>query len=198
MAYVSYIVVWLDCWNSPAISSCTSYSSMLSHLSNVRFIRRTCHLTRWKFRSYLTKGWKPERIFPISESEESASLQPTPSIIGFDLPRRDSAELRSGMPDYRDHYTSPEEVLRQTTTNTPPSTCACTPRSCDCVTDSVTTTHDTSTISTLTTATVLPADLPPVTIAAEHVHVLNGGDENAEDDDDDGYFTKNTQQVIID
>jgi len=38
-----------------------------------QFIRKTCHLTRWGFRSCHT-GWKPERIFPVSLETERSHL----------------------------------------------------------------------------------------------------------------------------
>lgn len=41
--------------------------------------------------------------------------------------------------------------------------------------------HCDDTLSTLTTATTLPSELPPVTVAAEHVHVLS--DENNGNED---------------
>jgi hypothetical protein len=67
----------------------------------------------------------------------------------------------------------------------------------------------TTTISTLTT------DLPPIAVSVENVHVVSNnfndddddddhnsnnhdGNHGDDDDDDDGYFTKNTQEVIID
>jgi hypothetical protein len=57
---------------------------------------------------------------------------------------------------------------------------------------------DDATMSTLTTATVLPSELPPVAVAAEHVHVLECGANDHDDASTDGYFTKNTQEVTID
>jgi hypothetical protein len=133
-------------------------------------------------------GWKPERIFPISESAESASLQPPPTAMDG-IPRQEESftPLESSMPEYRDnihlsHDNSAAHAHAMTTPNT----------------------EDETTISTMTTATILPSEMPPVTVAAEYVHVLDGENCNANDDDDDdetgtdGYFTKNTQQVIID
>jgi hypothetical protein len=147
-------------------------------------------LTRWGFRSCLTMGWKPERIFPISESAESASLQPPPSSMN-EMNRRQSPHSESGIPEYRDHITPDEEAQPN---HTSASTCGCCRGStCGCTTND----GDETTISTLTTATILPSEMPPVAIAAEHVHVLD--DENANEyDETDGYFTKNTQQVFID
>ena len=43
------------------------------------FIRRTCHLTRWGVRSCLTAGFRPRRIFLVSESDELSTLMRRPS-----------------------------------------------------------------------------------------------------------------------
>jgi hypothetical protein len=126
-------------------------------------------------------GWKPERIFPISESAESASLQPPPTTMD-DIPSQDesSTPSESSMPAYRD-------VIHPNHDNT-------TSRGMPAVLG-----EDETTISTLTAATILPSEMPLVAVAAEHVHVLDGENANPDGDDEtDGYFTKNTQQVIID
>jgi hypothetical protein len=125
-------------------------------------------------------GWKPERIFPISESAESASLQPPPAAMD-DIPREEESytQSESSRPEYQDNI-HPRHDNTNTHSLTSPLG------------------EDETTISTLTNVTLLPSEMPPVAVAAEYVHVLDGENGNPDDDETDGYFTKNTQQVIID
>ena len=121
---------------------------------------------RWGIRRCTTTGWKPERIFPISEHLESASLQPASSRASH-----------NGGGSY-DRIDGLQEFPRNDN---------------DWDFDG----QDDVTMSTLTTATTVPSELPPVTVAAENVHVL-GTESDLDHDNSDGYFTKNTQQVTID
>ncbi|KAG7344126.1 hypothetical protein IV203_022134 [Nitzschia inconspicua] len=175
-----------------ALILCTVFGGPRSGTEWHMFIRRTCHLTRWGFRSCMTMGWKPERIFPISESAESASLQPRPTAINHEMSRQQQTNSQSSMSEYRD-VVAEQAALSQLPVNdggTRSTSCGYDTNNSDV--------DDTTTISTLTTATVLPSEMPPVTVAAEHVHVLAGENFNENDDDGDGYFTKNTQEVTID
>mmetsp|Transcript_14068 Transcript_14068/g.22631 ORF Transcript_14068/g.22631 Transcript_14068/m.22631 type:complete len:354 (-) Transcript_14068:105-1166(-) len=152
-----------------ALLLCTLFGGQRSGVEWHQFIRRTCHLTRWGFRSCLTTGWKPERIFPIPENVESASLRPS-SSPNAPVPASNTPTAHAR---YSDNQCHQEQQYHNENPN-----------------------GDDGSMSTLT-ATTLPAELPTVTVAAESVHVLNGHG-TVDDDDSDGFFTKNTQHVIID
>lgn len=138
-----------------------------------RFIRKTCHLTRWGFRN-CHKGWKPERIFPISMEDERSHLGAVPC----EVPEADNDV----------HCAVSTDRLYTDFCARPSSACTCS-RSAQCICGS-----DESTF--VSQVTFLPneedIECPPITIGSENVSVV---EETAESDDEPLF--KNAEHVTM-
>mmetsp|Transcript_19440 Transcript_19440/g.46959 ORF Transcript_19440/g.46959 Transcript_19440/m.46959 type:complete len:419 (+) Transcript_19440:289-1545(+) len=191
-----------------ALFLCAMFGGRRSGTEWQQFIRRTCHLTRWGFRSCLVKAnWKPDRIFPIPESVENGSLS------GFEQ-QQAASNSAAGAASNHDHFspgpshpsTRHVQQLRQYSDD------YCARNDTDRGRD-----HDDDdeiTMSTLTTTTTTAfasathvddhhAD-GAVVIPSDNVHVIVlehddfNGSINNDDDDDTDPFAKTSQRVVID
>jgi hypothetical protein len=151
---------------------CLTLSISISFHSLSRFIRKTCHLTRWGFRS-CQQGWKPARVFPISMEDERVNLQPE------QVPMENAATARA-------ECTSLSGSYSDTVPNSPGPTSICTcPESAQCTCD----VEESTLISALSYGD--DTESPPIAIAPENVEVV------FQDEDQDQHFVKSTQEVVI-
>jgi hypothetical protein len=156
---------------SPKSKKCLTLS-ILSFHSRSRFIRKTCHLTRWGFRS-CQQGWKPARVFPISMEDERVNLQPE------QVPTENTTSARAECTNLSRSYSD-------TVPNSPGPTSICTcPESAQCACGA----EESTLISALSYGE--DTESPPIAIAPENVEVV------FQDEDQDLHFIKSTQQVVI-
>jgi hypothetical protein len=145
------------------------------YFSFLRFIRKTCHLSRWGFRN-CHKGWKPERIFPISMEDERFQL----SVVPCEEPETDPG-LECTDPSHQPY------------TDSLPSRCTCS-GSGQCCTACTRTTDESTMVSEVTfLGNQDDLECPPIAIAPENVSVVQ---ENTETQDYDPLF-KNTEHVTM-
>ena len=122
-----------------------------------RFIRKTCHLTRWGFRN-CHKGWKPERIFPISMEDERFQL----SVVPCEEPENETGVECTDPSSYNQSHRYSDSL---------PSRCTCCGSqqrtNCTCTTDE-------STMISEVTFLESQADIEcaPIAIAPENVSVV--------------------------
>lgn len=138
-----------------------------------RFIRKTCHLTRWGFRS-CHKDWKPERIFPISMEDERMQL----SVVPCEDPTEGVEHDESSCQQYGDTNLQRCTYCHSVQLHS---------HSC-CSTEESTMISDVSFLDN-------DVECAPIAIAPENVSVVH-----EDDDDADGQgepFFKNTQHVIM-
>lgn len=170
---VSVIVTELIGWI--ALLLCTVFGDSRSGNAWHQFIRKTCHLSRWGFRS-CHKGWKPERIFPFSMEDERMQLTSVPcheAEEGIECPESPRGQ-------YSDVATSHHRCTccgSQFQVNT--GSCCCTEES-----------------TMISEVTFLENDMEcaPIAIAPENVSVVHDDLETQEQNDP---LFKNTQQVIM-
>lgn len=200
-----------------ALFLCALFGGTRSSTEWQQFIRRTCHLTRWGFRSCLVKAnWKPDRIFPIPESVESSSFSgfqqqaSTTDNNNNNMGEGEGDRQRPGEHPQASPRQQPRQQHSEQLRQYSDDYCARNDASY-CFGDD----HDEITMSTLTTTTtssptnvsatrvdrydaedavIIPSDNVHVVIDDDHVlhHDLNV------DDDDTDPFAKTSQRVVID
>ena len=140
-------------------------------------------------------NWKPDRMFPIPESVETASLS------GFSTPPTPTSPMGSS---HNDDNVEDQEHRVQMTPARSQQLRQYSDDYCTRSDDGAGLEDDDITMSTLTTATVsshvqtgIIVEAEPVMIPSEHVLVLDD-DMDAPVDDDTDPFSKTSQRVTID